>query len=359
MPSKDLRTIILEGNAPQQIKMLVAKGLAPLAPLQSLELIVFLSKDSDAAVSSTAVETLSRWDEQEMIAQLKSPDCSQTVLQHFAETSLRKEAILQEIVNNPSTSVQTISSLAAIVPLSLLEKILDNRTRIIQSPELLESIRKNPFAAAADIQRQIHEIEIEFLGGKKKEYFIEEASPLVKEHQNDLSEAQSSAPAYDEEFDVSFEELSLEGLPVEAEARKAEITKRLSSMPVRQKIQLALFGTREIRSALIRDSNKEVSRTVLRSPKITENEIESISAMRGVPDDILREIGGSRVWIKNYTIVQNLVKNPKTPPIISQRLIFRLLTKDLMLLSRDRSVPDSVRQNAARVLNQRNSKRTQ
>jgi len=142
-------------------------------------------------------------------------------------------------------------------------------------------------------------------------------------------------------------------LPLDGEEREAAIAHRITSMSIREKIRYALFGSREIRSVLVRDSNKEVARTVLRSPKLRENEVESIASMRNISEDILREIGNSREWTKSYIIVQNLVKNPKTPPLISQRLMFRLRAQDLMLMKTDRSIPDSVRSNATRLLKQR------
>jgi hypothetical protein len=61
--------------------------------------------------------------------------------------------------------------------------------------------------------------------------------------------------------------------------------------------------------------------------------------------------------VRSYTVVHNLVRNPKTPPLISQRLITRLLSKDLSALGRDRSVPEAVRRNAQRTLNQRSPAR--
>ncbi len=92
---------------------------------------------------------------------------------------------------------------------------------------------------------------------------------------------------------------------------------------------------------------------MLRSPKLTESEVEGIAAMRGVSEEILTTIGNSKEWIRNYVVVQNLVRNPKTPPAMSQRLLFRLRTKDLMLIARDRNIPEAVRYNATRALNQR------
>ena len=77
--------------------------------------------------------------------------------------------------------------------------------------------------------------------------------------------------------------------------------------------------------------------------------------MRNVCDDVLRQIGNSKEWTRSYVVIHNLVKNPKTPPAISQRMMPRLLSKDLMLLSRDRSITEAVRRNAQRLLSQRNA----
>jgi hypothetical protein len=189
----------------------------------------------------------------------------------------------------------------------------------------------------------VQEIETEFFGGKKTEYIIQKAVEVADVPRSD------AVP----EFDSLPEDLSLEGLPEDAEARQAVVQTRLATMSFRDKLRYALFGNREMRSVLVRDSNREVARMVLRSPKITENEIESIAAMRSVAEEILREIGNSKQWTKNYGVIQNLVRNPKTPPVISQRLLFRLRSNDLALLTRDRSVPDAVRHNASRTLKQR------
>jgi hypothetical protein len=82
--------------------------------------------------------------------------------------------------------------------------------------------------------------------------------------------------------------------------------------------------------------------------------VESFAAMRNVSEDVLREIGNSRQWTRHYNVVHNLAKNPKTPPAITQRLLFRLQSKDLSLLARDRGVPEMVRRNAQRTLTARN-----
>ena len=70
-----------------------------------------------------------------------------------------------------------------------------------------------------------------------------------------------------------------------------------------EKLITALKGSREERAILIRDPNRLVATAVLGSPRITEAEIESISGMKSVSDEMLRTIGNHREWTKRYTCV--------------------------------------------------------
>jgi hypothetical protein len=126
--------------------------------------------------------------------------------------------------------------------------------------------------------------------------------------------------------------------------------KMLSSLPVLDRMKLAMKGTREHRAALIRDSNKLVSAAVLSSPKINEAEIVAFTKMGNVTEDVLRIIGQNRAWVKNYSIAMGLCKNPKTPPAISMHLVNRLNEKDLKMLSIDRNAKEGLRQLAKKIL---------
>jgi hypothetical protein len=342
MARSDFFQSLQSGKSPKNVRMMAARGLAPIPLHELLELLVSLSNDTDSEISSQAKGTIKSWDEEDILAQLQSKDCVPSVLAHFGIPT-NSDRILKAVIANPLSPEPILASLALTVHAHLLEAILDNRTRIINSQDILDNIRRNP-SATSEILRLVQEIDVEFFGAKRKEYKVEGATESV------LIESQTPAL----EAEIPLEDLSLEGLPPEGEERQAAIGLRLSTLSVREKIRYALFGNREIRAVLVRDTNKEVARNVLHSPKITEDEIASIAAMRSVSDDILREIGNTKEWTRSYAVVQNLARNPKTPPLISQRLLNRLRSQDLGLLTRDRSVSDAVRQNAARVLRQRN-----
>ena len=145
-------------------------------------------------------------------------------------------------------------------------------------------------------------------------------------------------------------ESSDEHAPVEEGEERESTIQKIALMGVAQRISLAMKGTREERAILIRDPNRIVGAAVLSSPKITDAEVESIAKMANVSDEILRMIGFSRAWTKNYAIVHSLVRNPKTPVAMSMNFLPRLSEKDLKMLSANRNVPDILRVTARKKI---------
>lgn len=117
----------------------------------------------------------------------------------------------------------------------------------------------------------------------------------------------------------------------------------LSSLPIVERMKLAMKGTKSQRALLIRDSNKLVAAAVLSSPKLTTSEVEAFAKMANVTEEVLRTIAMNRSWMKNYGVVAGLTRNPKTPPAISMQIVQRLNDKDMKMLSMDRNVPEAVR----------------
>ena len=95
--------------------------------------------------------------------------------------------------------------------------------------------------------------------------------------------------------------------------RRQTLLQQIGRMTVAQRVQFAMKGSSEARRTLIRDSNKVVQRSVLQSPRLTDQEVEAFAAMANLTDEILRLIAGNRNFRKNYVVVRNLINNPKTP----------------------------------------------
>jgi hypothetical protein len=128
---------------------------------------------------------------------------------------------------------------------------------------------------------------------------------------------------------------------------------RIASMNVKDRIKFALKGNREVRMILIRDPNRPVCVAVVQNPKITDQEVEAITNLKSVHEEVLRLVGANRNWIRKYNIVLNLVKNPRTPVGTSLGFLNRIQTRDLRELAKSKSIPDTVRQMASRTFQKR------
>jgi hypothetical protein len=121
------------------------------------------------------------------------------------------------------------------------------------------------------------------------------------------------------------------------------ITQKLALLGVADRMKAAMKGSKSERAILIRDPNKLVSAAVLSSPKLTDSEVENFSKLANVSEEILRTIGMSRGWTKNYGVVAALTKNPKTPLAVALRFVQRLNDRDLKMIALDRNLQEPLK----------------
>jgi hypothetical protein len=152
-------------------------------------------------------------------------------------------------------------------------------------------------------------------------------------------------PAEIPPIDFAFEDplIDMGAAGDDEDGERVSGTQELASMNFPQRLRAAMKGTREQRALLIRDPNKMICASVLSSPKVSIPEVESFARMQNVSEDVLRIIGHNRAWLKSYSVILALVKNPKTPLAMSMQLMNRLTGKDLAKLSVDRNVPEALR----------------
>ncbi len=74
-------------------------------------------------------------------------------------------------------------------------------------------------------------------------------------------------------------------------------------------------------------------------------------------DSVLRAIPLKRKFAKNYSIMRNLVYNPRTPIDASLPLVKGLLVHDLKNLVDNKEVSDTIRKTAMRLYRQRVEKK--
>src|SRR5437588_1561759 len=382
---------IISGNAPPAARSAAARGLLPLPQDDLLEALVHLTADNDPAIARAAQETLSSQSSADLLEAARSESIAPAVLGHFASLANADRGIYAAVTANANTPNEAIALLARTTSdASLIELITLNQQRLIRSPEIIDAVLANP-ASSSDAERRVKEIRREFFekergarqvaqelrarGNSAAAEFFESA-----ELQGDFSVDDAWAIAQhievsDLDIDDSWlerqfiEELLIETpeqhaanmqAVINAESMEGDISperismiRRIMFMTVKDRVKLAMKGDREARGILVRDTNKIVATGVIHNPRITDQEIEKIAAMRTVSDEVLRLIGMNRAWARSYPIIHNLARNPRTPMATAVQVLPRIRTNDLKSISQNRNVSEAVRRQAYRLTEMR------
>lgn len=380
---------IISGRAPQAARMAAARGLLPLPQADLLEALVALRESEDADVSEAAAATLESQEREALIAVAKDSGTSPAVLGYLAARKTSERELQEAVTLNVSTPDDAIALLASqVTEGAVLELIAINQQRLIRAPQIIDAILGNP-ARTPDAERRALETRREFFekergaqqiagelraqGRTAAAEFLEAAESIGADGALGLDDAWLIAQHIEvSDVDIDDSWLALEHIEIfeetleqrEANAdrlisetlregdvapERIALIRRIMLMTVKDRIKLGLKGDREARAILIRDPNRVVATAVINNPRITDHEVESIAAMRTVADEVLRLISANRAWARSYTIIHNLVRNPRTPITTSISILPRIRSKDLQHLSQNRNVPEGVRRQAARL----------
>lgn len=385
---------IINGKAPQPARLAAASGLLPLPQSDLLEVLVALRQSPDTEIAQAATSTLESQDKADLLSAAKDTDTAAAVLEYFASTPLSGE-VHEAVAQNIKTPDEAIALLArSTTRSSLIELIALNQQRLVRAPAIIDAILKNP-ARSAEAERRAQETRREFFekergarqiaeelrarGKNAAAEFFETAELttatgelslddawLIAEHievaDADLDDSWLPAERYEELVTENAAEhvaavhrvIENEVLEIGSVApERVALIRRIMFMNVRDRVKLATKGDREARSILIRDPNRIVASAVINNPRITDQEAESIAAMRTIADEVLRLMALNRSWARSYPIIHNLVRNPRTPIPTCINILPRIRTKDLQHLAQNRNVSEAVRRQANRLTQMR------
>lgn len=300
--------LLRERKAPLSLRLAVAQGELPLAKDELLQMLFLLKDDPVEEVQSSLTAAIEAIEGSELAELIQRTNLTSDQLDFFSHHALSKPEVLETIMLDSSTPDKTIEFLADKIGLKELELILADQLRLRRCPSIIEKIRHNSI-----------------LSPKEREMLLQMGQESLK-----------SQAAKDEK-----------------EEEHLTVLQKIARLTVGQKVILALKGTREERVILVRDPNRKVATMVLKSPKLGDQEVESIANMRNVSEEVLREIAEGREWMGKYPVVHSLVKNPKTPIGVSVGLVYKLNNIDLNKLKNNLDVPEAVRKKASRTLKSR------
>jgi hypothetical protein len=401
MSTNPVLQAIISGQAPKMAKLAAARGVLPLTPEESLEILVALTNDADADVKAAVTTSLGDMTSNRLRPILENPELAPSVLGFLACWRGLPRDLFQNVILHNAIPDEALASLAGTTEWGdVLELISLKQQNLIRNPLIIEAILANP-RRTPEADRRAREIRQEFFEKEFGAQMVadearasEAAEPVVEETvlyqfsefiEADLIDtgdallaqfekdngpideveevpafpflpalAQEEAASYIAQGPIDFaalfgEEALLEQIE-EVQPERIPVLARIMKMMVKERIRFALKGTREVRMILVRDANRLVATAVVSNPRITETEIETIASLRSVHEDVLRIIGQNRAWSRNYGVMHNLVRNPKTPVFISLGFLQRLHNRDLRLLVNNKNVQELVRTVAGRTL---------
>jgi hypothetical protein len=380
-------------GVPEPPKMMAARGLAPLPPRDLCTVLAALAFDPIEAVAQAARKTIGALPERILEGALKDK-LHPAVLHGLAAEVAKEPRWVELILLNPATDDETVYFLASKTDERQLEIIAQNEIRLIRAPHIIEALYLNPRTRMSTVDRLMEfavrngldlsgipafkEAQAAILGIRdlpeepEEELEEEPAAPpaapharapvipgapgspvsLVSPEGTHATPAPSTpvAPVILQPIDAptdlapdEVEALAEERGESEAAANESEgpaknIQALLIKMTASQRVRWAQIGNREVRSYLMRDSNKMVAAAAIKNPRVTEQEILTTATSRSVNDEVIRVISRSREWTRSYQVRLNLVNNPKCPLPMAMRFLRTLRSHDIKALSKSKNV---------------------
>ncbi len=382
---------IISGKAPPAARLAAARGMLPLPQADLLEVLIHLRAEGDPEVARAAQATLDAQNANDLLSVAKAHQTAPAVLGYLASINAAIREIHEAVAANTNTPDEAVALLSrATTESSLLELIALNQQRLIRSPAIIDAILTNP-ARTSEAERRAKEIRREFFekergarqiadelrarGNNAAAEFFESAELatvtgelsvddawVIAQHievsDADIDDSWLARELMDEMLAETLEQtatnaqtvINAERLEIgEVPPERISLIRRIMFMTVRDRVKLALKGDREARGILIRDANKVVATAVIHNPRLTDQEVENVAAMRTVSDEVLRLIGMNRAWARSYPIIHNLARNPRTPLATAIHVLPRIRTKDLKSISQNRNISEAVRRQAYRL----------
>jgi len=301
-------------RATRERKLAVCSGGAHLSAADRAEVLTVLAHDPDEMVATRAQEALLSISPEAFVEAVKRPEAIPAVFTYAAKNLADKPGIGEALVQNKNCPASLLVPVVQHLSALGIQALLEDLSRVSDSLALATALEHSS-SVTADQKILLHEL-----------------------HGNTIDVATLADAAAEAEPDVQ---------------RRQTLLQQIAKMTVAQRVQFAVKGGSEARRTLIRDTNKVVQRAVLQSPRLTDQEVEAFAAMPNLTDEILRLIASNRIFRKNYTVVRNLINNPKLPLDVSLHLLPMINAVDLKKLTMNKNVPETLRTTAVKLHKQR------
>ena len=340
----------VRSDAPVEVRRLAATGALPLEPVELATVLFALLHDSDLEVKTRAQRSLEQLPDAVAAVVLARP-AHPALLSWLAQVWRDRADRMELLALNAATDDRSYAFLASLPHRRVIEIVANNQTRLLRHPEIVEALGNNPLTGRATIDRILS-----FLGLERPEAELADEGAAGEPRAAGALSDESALAALRELLGDDLSSFAPELIQELAENEALDPEKQgnlfalVQKMNVMQKVKLARMGNKEARGLLIRDRNKIVASAAVRSPKITQQEVEGFAKARNVSDEVLRIIASNRDWTRNYAVKVGLATNPKCPVPTAMKFVNYLQERELRSIMKSRDVPTPIATHARRLL---------
>lgn len=340
-------------------RTMAARGLLPLAPADQIAVLYQLSLDAASNLAQSARATAAGLPEKLLAGALAQPTTDPRVLDFFAQLIADKPAVFDAIALNPAVADQTIATLAGRAGSREVDQIAQNEQRLLRHPEIIAAMYMNRRARMSTIDRVVelavrNHVRVPGLAAWDEVARALTGAPPASAEGDAMFAAMAATTGRDDSALTSGD--AEQALPEdEAVAPQGEDeAERKLSIPM--KIRLAALGDAFERAKRIRDPVRMVAMAAIKAPGVSDIEAARYAGNQALAEDVIRYIASNRNWTKLYAVKVSLCRNPKAPISETARFLPFLRQKDLVSLSKSKSVPSAVVAQARKLLMQRSTK---
>lgn len=138
--------------------------------------------------------------------------------------------------------------------------------------------------------------------------------------------------------------------PLVRRGAERHLVARVSSLAVGERMSISRRAGHGVIMHLRFDKDSRVIGALLDNPRLNEGLLMPLVSHEGAPPEVLKTIASDRRWGRRYPIRAALVRNPRTPPVISVGLLGALKKLDQRAVARDVRLPMVVRRRARLLL---------
>lgn len=321
----------LSSDAPAGLR-LKAASLDPavvgqMEPDDIVTVLFVLCYDADGEVSRAAARSLQDYSVAHKVMAMEQR-LDPSVIKRLIEMHPDNDAILIMAVLNQGIDEKTLLRLAETGPEEVANVLAEDDDLLGRMPALIDALVKNPVVQKT-MKASLNALKASSPAPGAQPAPVPVPAPVPK----DLIDEKSMARP-DEQ----------------------NMYRMILEMKMGQKLKLALTGNKSAREILVKDSNRLVSSAVLKNPRVTEDEVLKVANSKGASEDLLRNIGRNKEWLKNYNVRLGMIANPKTPLTISMKLLDTLNEKDLAKVAKSKNIASVLASTARRKVEAKEKK---